>query len=134
VLKLLETSERRRIGLAHFRSIFTRSSSNASGFRSKSLSISKVRGKVRLSVSSQLIKPDLFRKSSVADGVRFHLADISVVKTNVRRSGVVVRERGVEGWEALSLCAGHCGIVCGKKRGTRAEIRAWFKELFDGKV
>jgi hypothetical protein len=73
-------------------------------------------------------------ESSVPDGVRFHLIDISVVKTNVRRSTVVVRERGFKGWEALSLCTSHCAVGCGKKRGTCAEIRAWFKEFFDGKV
>jgi len=49
----------------------------------------------------------------VVEGVRFHLADISIVKANLRFSGVVVRERGVEGSEALSLCASHAGIGCG---------------------
>src|ERR1700692_1347632 len=42
-------------------------------------------------------------KSVVVEGVRFHLADISIVKANLRFSGVVVRERGVEGSETLSL-------------------------------
>src|SRR5262249_26936168 len=66
-------------------------------------------------------------KNSVTNSVRFHLWDVSVVKATVRRSGVVVRERGVEGWEAISLYSSNCGIACSKKRGARAEIRAWLK-------
>ena len=71
---------------------------------------------------------------SVGFTIRPDLPDISVLEADVRSSCVVVRERGVEGRKPLALCVSCYRIGLGEKHGTRPEIGAGFKELFDRKL